>query len=386
MELFDTKQLFLHLISPTMIVIITVIQLHYCHNKFLEISEIPSRPDEDETQRDDTSSLYGSEQQSGSNANAIEASDLNLVEKLKTSQLTKRDLKRSLLMVWRKILQVSEYVWVFLEIHFLKIIMIVAFYMAIKQVRFLHIVLASIAALGVGCKAKNQVLTTKLTSLYCSILLILTMIYQVNDIDENNYAYNCSPNETRTESETNKRTELNNTAVWFGFQKASPEIPLSVLIRPYLIYIVLVTVHAVVTLRQTIRRIRVGQSVKTAKLLFPDIVRKQADKDIPHFLKYMANYGFYKFGIEICLVTLTFVIGRRMDIYALLYAFWLCAMFSLTRDKLAKIWWMLRWFLIVSIIFQYFIFVGLPPRLCFGKWLSNFKGLLRRKKSKCNWF
>lgn len=41
LETYETKQLFLHLVNPTMIVIITVIQLHYCHRKFLEISEIP---------------------------------------------------------------------------------------------------------------------------------------------------------------------------------------------------------------------------------------------------------------------------------------------------------------------------------------------------------
>lgn len=368
LEIFDTKQLFLHLLSPTLIVIITVIQLHYCHKKFLEISEIPTRPDEQEQTQtlDDSSSFYGSEELSGGNNGDIEASDLNLVEKLKTSQLTKRDLNKSLKAIWGKLQHLLEYVLVFLEIHFLKIILLTAFYLATKQVRFLHLVFAGIAAFGVSCKSKNQVLTTKLTSFYCSILLILMMIYQINYIEESNYAYNCLNNATEQGAETSTRTILNNTAVWFGFQKATDQQSLSVLIRPYLIYIVLVTVHAVVTLRQTIRRIQLGQPTKTAKLLFPDIVRKHADKDIPHFLKYMANYGFYKFGIEACLVMLTFVIGYRMDIYALFYAFWLCTLFSLTREKLAKIWWMLQTFLIASIILQYITFVGLPPRLCIG--------------------
>lgn len=176
------------------------------------------------------------------------------------------------------------------------------------------------------------------------------------------------PNQTMPET----RTELNNTAIWFGFVKSSPNTPLSKLIRPYLIYIVIVTVHSVVTLRQTIRRIRLGQPVQTAKLLFPKIVRKDADKDIPHLIMYLFNYGFYKFGIEICLVMLTFVIGRRMDIYALLYAFWLCGLFTLDRAKLSKIWGSLRWFLVGSITTQYLTFVGLPPRLCIGEFLVIF--------------
>jgi uncharacterized ion transporter superfamily protein YfcC len=43
LEVYATKQLLLHLITPTAVVIITVIQLHYCHTKFLEWSEIPPR-------------------------------------------------------------------------------------------------------------------------------------------------------------------------------------------------------------------------------------------------------------------------------------------------------------------------------------------------------
>lgn len=200
------------------------------------------------------------------------------------------------------------------------------------------------------------------------------MIYQIEYIDARSYAYNCNAN---NESQVNNsyfetHTVLNNTAIWFGFVKADDQNPLMLLIRPYLVYIVLVTVHAVVTLRQTIHRIRHGQPVHSVKLLFPNILRAHADKDLPHFIKYMANYGFYKFGIEVCLVTLTYVIGKRMDIYALLYAFWLCAMFALTRDKLAKIWNLLKWFLTVAILVQYITFVGLPPRLCIGK-LKFFK-------------
>lgn len=68
---------------------------------------------------------------------------------------------------------------------------------------------------------------------------------------------------------------------------------------------------------------------------------------------------------------LTFVIGRRMDIYALIYAFWLCGMFALDRPKLSKIWISLRWFLVGSIFVQYLTFVGLPPRLCIGSYWNE---------------
>ncbi|XP_063707316.1 piezo-type mechanosensitive ion channel component isoform X4 [Culicoides brevitarsis] len=370
LEKYETKQLFLHLLTPTLIVIITVIQLHYCHKKFLQISEIPSRPDgETETQVDETdsNSIYGGIENSEEEENVSRrpSKRLKLVEKMKNRTLTKKDFNKALKIFVNRVLELTEYGWVFLEIHFLKIIMVVAFYLAVQHVRFLHIIFAAVAALGVGCRSQSQILASKIASLFCSILLILMMIYQIEYIKEEDYAYNCHPNATmpnQTMPET--RTVLNNTAIWFGFIKSSPNNPLSKLIRPYLVYIVIVTVHSVVTLRQTIRRIRLGQPVQPAKLLFPKIVRKDADKDIPHLIMYLFNYGFYKFGVEISLVMLTFVIGRRMDIYALLYAFWLCGLFTLDRAKLSKIWGSLRWFLVGSITIQYLTFVGLPPRLC----------------------
>ena len=58
MEKYDAKQLFLHLVTPTAIVIITVIQLHYCHIKFLELSEIPQNQAEDGVSKT-SSAAYG---------------------------------------------------------------------------------------------------------------------------------------------------------------------------------------------------------------------------------------------------------------------------------------------------------------------------------------
>lgn len=35
------------------------------------------------------------------------------------------------------------------------------------------------------------------------------------------------------------------------------------------------------------------------KVLFPRITRQDADKDLLHMIKYLVNYAFYKFGIEV---------------------------------------------------------------------------------------
>lgn len=42
MEHFETRQLFVRLVTPTFFVIITVIQLHYFHKEYMEITEARS--------------------------------------------------------------------------------------------------------------------------------------------------------------------------------------------------------------------------------------------------------------------------------------------------------------------------------------------------------
>jgi piezo-type mechanosensitive ion channel component 1/2 len=92
---------------------------------------------------------------------------------------------------------------------------------------------------------------------------------------------------------------LNNTAEWFGLDKQNKQSKLMGLIKFYFLYIVIVSFHTVLVVRQTIRRIKAGLSPRTPLVLFPKVVRRDADKDLPHFFMYLANYVFYKFGLEV---------------------------------------------------------------------------------------
>lgn len=130
--------MFQHLVTPTFIVVITVIQLHYCHKKFLIISEIPSQPDKDDNQEplSDSSSLYGGiEDLNVTQTSRRSSKRLRLVEKIKNRTLTRKDVKKAWKLLMKHIQELFEHVWVFLEIHYLKIIMLFAFYLAVQHVR-----------------------------------------------------------------------------------------------------------------------------------------------------------------------------------------------------------------------------------------------------------
>lgn len=66
------------------------------------------------------------------------------------------------------------------------------------------------------------------------------------------------------------------------------------------------------------------------------------------------------------------LIGVRMDMYSLIHSLCLLIMFGLKRRFLSNVWVVYLAFIAISIPFQYFMAVGLPPSLCIGK-LFNLK-------------
>lgn len=100
-------------------------------------------------------------------------------------------------------------------------------------------------------------------------------------------------------------------------------------------------------------------------MLFPRITRNDADKDLTHAIKYLFNFAFYKFGVEVTLIVMVILIAARMDIVAIFYTVWLCFLFTVSRTNKARIWPVFEWFIVVLIILQYVLAVNLPPDLCF---------------------
>ncbi|XP_053676328.1 piezo-type mechanosensitive ion channel component [Anopheles nili] len=411
LEIFKTGQLFLHLVNPTLVVIITVIQLHYCHERFLIISEIPSvqidDPSDDENEDDGRSKTaaegpaYGTftnsenkavtdsanseppksttaaetsapvppaptDTQSAKVKVADEDDEYEKMEDFRFRKLSRQEIAGFARKAWKQSLVLLELTWVFFEIHMLKIVLIVAFSLSVNSVNFLHLlyVVLSVVTVKSHTTGKHSLMhdrlikITRIMSLFSAFMLILTMIYQVKYIKEENFQSECPNIDGNT-----TLMDMNN-AKWFGMRKAGSGETLADLLRPYLVYILIVTVHAVTILRQTIHRMRLGQSPRAPSLMFPNIVRADADKDIPRMIMYLFNYGYYKFGVEISLVALVVVIGNRMDILSMFYAVWLAVMFHKTRDVLQRVWKWLTWFIIVSIPIQYLLFIGLPPLAC----------------------
>jgi len=60
--------------------------------------------------------------------------------------------------------------------------------------------------------------------------------------------------------------------------------------------------HRVVITRQKYKRHLKGRPLSKPLRMFPGITFKDVDHDIPHCLKYLLNFGFYRFGVEVLFI------------------------------------------------------------------------------------
>lgn len=45
-----------------------------------------------------------------------------------------------------------------------------------------------------------------------------------------------------------------------------------------------------------------GKPPDTPQLMFENIGRTDADRSVTYAIKYLFNFGFYKFGVEVCII------------------------------------------------------------------------------------
>lgn len=144
-----------------------------------------------------------------------------------------------------------------------------------------------------------------------------------------------------------------NLEPWMNFdQKAN----LFEVILPYLVFIVLVTAFLALKIRQEIKRAEEGKPTATPSVVFDDISRINADESLMKLLKFLVNYGFYKFGVEISLVLFVIVIFTRSDYVALFYTFWFGLLVLINREKLEIPWIFSTVCIMIITIFQCFVF------------------------------
>ncbi|KAF5269329.1 hypothetical protein FQR65_LT02631 [Abscondita terminalis] len=364
LEAYEPKQLFVRLATPTFFVIITAIQINCFQKDYLKLSEPRVIEMVDEPMSDTTSipDIGAAEPSSIKTDVSVKQTATNI------GSISTAQVQMNLIKWWKNFEQFMDLFFVFLEIHLPTIVMLICIFMCIFDhcAVYLPIIVLIIISFFMGRKVMIAVIYT--CSVLTSIFLLLRMLYQIDYINHTIWNVDCE----------RLNVTLNN-AEWLGFTKATGKKSLYSIVSWNIAYIIAVTVMSFINVRQLSFKGTSSTHTRRVFFVFPEITRKDADKNLKSCLKYLLNFGFYKFGIEITLIVIVSLIGFRFDVYSMMYALWLLVLISFSRRVLAKIWNVFYVFVGVSIIFQYVMITGLPPYYCnliefaweVNKYLSN---------------
>ncbi|XP_049867605.1 piezo-type mechanosensitive ion channel component [Pectinophora gossypiella] len=391
LEPYHPADLFVKLLTPTLFLIITIMQVHYFHKDFIAFSEPKSnsskgaessRPSQGgaSTMKDDIPQLPMEDDHPQASARESSLADDQSME---LSSNTKRKSLRSQsrsyaatsarpsiafrswvamqFVLWRdRVYAWTDKVFLYLDLHLIKIIMLALMLLCVFNVCAMHVPIMLMICPALLLTRQKQRYCVLIVSTLISVYFMAKMVYQIEYIKHDYFDVNCT---TVSVNNTENFTTYNN-AEWIGFVKANHKKPLVVLLKGYIGLIAIFTFYSLVVYRQKTHRELHNLSSENDDIMFPEVRRRDADRDLIFCIKYLMNYGFYKFGVEITLMCLMGVIGSRMDVYAVIYAAWLLVLVSVRRKTQARLWWPFTLFVTVVVPIQYLIAVGFLPQFC----------------------
>ncbi|XP_030621028.1 piezo-type mechanosensitive ion channel component 1 [Chanos chanos] len=373
LETFTLSELFTSILIPGFFLLACILQLHYFHKPFMKITDLEhvtpihrkKSPPKPETLR-------------GAEAGGFEEEDL-------TTDLGDEDSEDDemmpskwglvmdrLMVLFRKffdiLTHVQVFIWRVLELHILKIVAFFVVWVALLEPSVMNLVLVVLWAFAMPY-GRFRHMASCLSTVWVCVIIVCKMLYQLSIVNPSQYSNNCSvplANETNLSEEELMNSTLYRAPVdpanWFGFRKDTTALGYS---KNHLLVLILLVFEATVYRHQAHHYRQLQRSPPNIPVIFPLATRDNLDKGLLHCIKYLLNYSFYKFGLEICFLMTVNVIGQRMNFLVIIHGCWLVAILvRRRRAAIAKIWSKYCLFLVIFMIYQYILCVGIPPALC----------------------
>ncbi|CAD6198140.1 unnamed protein product [Caenorhabditis auriculariae] len=265
----------------------------------------------------------------------------------------------------------SEHLWKFFEVHISRIVFIVIAIFVSTQIYALYVPLIILLSLAVCLPVAADGIFSLLMCSYLFLVAIAKMVYQLpivpplGSIRRNMLTKNCSTNETVSD--------------WIGLFKED-HTPLN-LLWGLIISVIALALQSIVVYRQRHYRMTHGIPEDSRFRIFPSFHIDTYDRSIINGFKFLLDFGFYKFGYEICLIVMGIDAWVRMDALATVQCLWI-ALFALNQRAVARrLWYIYVAYMGVMLPLQYISYVGLPPDGCFPYPWSN---LLPNKSPEAN--
>ncbi|XP_032875283.1 piezo-type mechanosensitive ion channel component 2 isoform X2 [Amblyraja radiata] len=389
LEKFTVADLFTSIFIPTSFLLVCILHLHYFHDRFLELTDLKAVTSKQE------STIYRLVNQDGSlpdigmmNINTSSQKEERTEDKKpegeEAEEEEEEDSREEKTNKWHLVIdrltvlflkfmetfhKLQIMAWWILELHIIKIVSFYIIWITLKEVSLLNYVFLISWAFALPYVKLRPLASSVCTVMTC-IIIVCKMFYQLSSVQPENYSSNCTiPQLNETNVETFDRLNSSvlysrpvDPANWIGLKKASP---LLVYLKNNLLILAMLAFEVTIYRHQEYFRLRNNLPPPVTKTIFHDITRHHLDCGMVNCAKYFINYFYYKFGLEICFLMTVNVIGQRMDLYAMLHAFWLFALLYRRRRKaIAEIWPKYCCFLACILTFQYLLCIGIPPAAC----------------------
>uniref|UniRef100_A0AAR2M1I4 Piezo-type mechanosensitive ion channel component n=1 Tax=Pygocentrus nattereri TaxID=42514 RepID=A0AAR2M1I4_PYGNA len=382
LETFKLSELFTSIMIPGFFLLACILQLHYFHKPFMKITDLEhvtplnrSVPKPEVLQssegggfeEEDLHTELGDDESEDANKLFSAAHLLSVMVPSKWGLVMDR-----LMVLFRKfsdiLTLIQAFIWRILELHILKIVAFFVVWVALLEPSVMNLVLVVLWSFAMPY-ARFRPMASCLSTVWVCVIIVCKMLYQLSIVNPNEYSSNCIvplPNETSLESNEILNSTLYKEPVdpanWFGFRKDATALGYS---KNHLLVLLLLVFEATVYRHQVHHYKQLQRSPPTIPAIFPQATRDKLDQGLLPCIKYLLNYSFYKFGLEICFLMTVNVIGQRMNFLVIMHGCWLVAiMVRRRRAAIAKIWSKYCLFLVIFMIYQYILCVGIPPVLC----------------------
>lgn len=363
LQQYDIAALFINLLIPVAFIIIIMMQLHYFHSAFLKRSQMNrSGYTPPQTEGSQTPGAKGRRQPENADAEEEGGAEGEAEPGTSGDATDEGKKSKSRWKIWfaaqyRKAKKLytpaTVLLWRFMEIHISKLVLLVIFVVITNQVNAFNGILLLVIFIAIPFPIFMGLLS--LGSLFwVSLIMLAKMIYQIDLIgDEVNFP------DCINESITVKGN--GSTLMWLGVEKVDN---FSSYVGGYVGIIVVIVAQKVISLHQRQYRNENGLHAPKYSIVFLDITRDRADEGLVSCFKFLVNYAFYKFGLEICFLFTVIATSVRLDMFGAIFMLLMLLMLFLRRQKVSVLWPFYAIALVILLLLAYAFSLGLPPVLC----------------------
>ncbi|XGW30944.1 hypothetical protein V3C99_009703 [Haemonchus contortus] len=243
-----------------------------------------------------------------------------------------------------------EFLWRLTEVHISSIVFIIVAVFIAKNLCALYVPLALLLSLAL---LLPSALTGVFSVIMCSFLCVvgvLNMIYQLSHFPDLSFL-----------DSGEKCNSSKHFPEWVGIEKQSNTWQL---LGGLVVAIIALALQSVVIYRQRHHRRVHALPDAAAGRVFPSFQIEEFDRSMVDMLKFLVDFGFYKFGFEVSVIVMGINAWIRMDMLGAVMCIWIGIFVLNKRSVCRKLWYIFVIYLAILFPMQYIIYVGLPEDTC----------------------